>query len=151
MIVLCSRISIKKETDLAVGGGQRARTRASFCLPHNSGIYTVKKYKEILKKSEVINAELLPHIWLYTVYFSPDAFHISSVRQPLQSATPPHWVTSPMAVRAIPGSTRRRIARRLPNRIQIVFGLAAVFIQLLAWVVKKCIKQLKPENRKRSI
>jgi hypothetical protein len=28
---------------------------------------------------------------------------------------------------AIPGSTRRRIARRLPNRIQIVFGLAAVF------------------------
>ena len=35
-----------------------------------------------------------------------------------------------MAVRAIPGSTRRRMARRLPNRIQIVFGLAAVFIQL---------------------
>ncbi len=32
-----------------------------------------------------------------------------------------------MAVRAIPGSTRRRIARRLPDRIQIVFGRAAVF------------------------
>ncbi len=32
-----------------------------------------------------------------------------------------------MAVRAIPGSTRRRIARRLSNRIQIVFGRAAVF------------------------
>jgi len=49
------------------------------------------------------------------------------VRQPLQSATLPHRETSPMAVRAIPGSTRRRIARRLPNRIQIVFGRAAVF------------------------
>ncbi len=47
-----------------------------------------------------------------------------SVRQPLQSATPPHWETPPMAVRAIPGSTRRRIARRLPNQIQIVFGPA---------------------------
>ncbi len=44
-----------------------------------------------------------------------------TVRLPLQSATPPHWVNSPMAVRAIPASARRRrIARQLPNRIQII-------------------------------
>ncbi len=54
------------------------------------------------------------------------------VRQPPQSATPPHWETSPMVVRAIPGPTRRRIARRLPNRIQIVFGLAADFYSTMA-------------------
>jgi hypothetical protein len=56
-----------------------------------------------------------------------------SVRLPLQSATPPHWVISPMAVRAIPASARRRrTARRLPNRIQMMFWRAATFIQLLA-------------------
>ncbi len=55
------------------------------------------------------------------------------VRLPLQSATPPHWVISPMAVRAIPASARRRrTARRLPNRIQMMFWCAATFIQLLA-------------------
>jgi hypothetical protein len=32
-----------------------------------------------------------------------------------------------MAVRAIPVSTRRRIARRLQNRIQIMFWRAATF------------------------
>ncbi len=46
---------------------------------------------------------------------------LNTVRLPLQSATPPHLVISPMAVRAIPGSTRRRIARRLQNRVQIMF------------------------------
>ena len=50
-----------------------------------------------------------------------------SVRLPLQSATPPHWVISPMAVRAIPASTRRRTTRRLQNRIQIMFRRAATF------------------------
>ncbi len=50
MIVLCTP-TVKKETDLAVGGGKRAGTRTSFCIPHNSGIYTVKKYREILKRS----------------------------------------------------------------------------------------------------
>jgi hypothetical protein len=51
MIIPCTQ-TIKKETDLAVGGGQRAGTRASFCISHNSGIYTVKKYREILKRSD---------------------------------------------------------------------------------------------------
>ncbi len=32
----------------------------------------------------------------------------TAVRQPPRSATPPHWETSPMVVRAIPGPTRRR-------------------------------------------
>jgi hypothetical protein len=48
-----------------------------------------------------------------------------------------------MAVRAIPGSTRRRIARRLPNWIQIVFRRAATFIQLLAWVDIKMHKAVE--------
>jgi hypothetical protein len=55
---------------------------------------------------------------------------IAYVWLPLQSATPPHWANSPMVVRAIPASTRRRTARRLPNRIQIMFWRAATFIQL---------------------
>ena len=53
---------------------------------------------------------------------------LPTVRQPPQSATPPHWESSPMVVRAIPGPTRRWIARRLPNRIPIVFGLACRFL-----------------------
>ncbi len=54
------------------------------------------------------------------------------VRLPLQPATPPHWAISPMAVRAIPASVRRRqTARRLPDRIQMMFWRAAIFIQLL--------------------
>jgi hypothetical protein len=72
-----------------------------------------------------------------------------TVRLPLQSATPPHWVISPMAVRAIPASTRRRIARRLPNRIQIKFWRAATFIQLLAWVdikMHKAVEAWKTEK-----
>jgi hypothetical protein len=81
----------------------------------------------------------------FTVHFD------QCVRLPLQSATPPHWANSPMAVRAIPASARRRTARRLPNRIQIMFWRAATFIQLLAWVDIKMLKRLKPENRKKSI
>ncbi len=76
-----------------------------------------------------------------------DDHTIKPVRQPLQSATPPHWVTSPMAVRAIPGSTRRRIARRLPNRIQIVFRRAAAFIQ--AWVDIKMHKAVEAWKQKK--
>ncbi len=37
------------------------------------------------------------------------------VRLPLQSATPPHWAISPMAVRAIPASTRRRTPITKPD------------------------------------
>ena len=49
-----------------------------------------------------------------------------------------------MAARAIPASTRRRrTARRLPNRIQIVFLRAATFIQLLAWVDIKMHKAVE--------
>ncbi len=60
-------------------------------------------------------------------------FVIIFVRLPLQPATQPHWVISPMAVRAIPASVRRRrTARSLPNRIQMMFWRAAIFIQLLA-------------------
>ncbi len=55
------------------------------------------------------------------------------VRLPLQPATPPHWAIFPMAVWAISASVRRRrTARRLLNRIQIMFWRAAIFIQLLA-------------------
>ncbi len=74
------------------------------------------------------------------------------VRLPLQSATPPHWANSPMAVRAIPASARhRRIAGRLPNRIQIMFWRAATFIQLLAWVDIKMLKAVEAWKQKRSV
>ncbi len=74
------------------------------------------------------------------------------VRLPLQSATPPHWANSPMAARAIPTSARhRRTARRLPNRIQIVFWRAATFIQLLAWVDIKMHKAVEAWKQKKSI
>ncbi len=72
-----------------------------------------------------------------------------SVRQPLQSATPPHWETPPMAVRAIPASTRRRIARRLPNRIQIVFGLAAVFYSTIGMGWQKMHKRVEAWKQKK--
>jgi hypothetical protein len=54
------------------------------------------------------------------------------VRQPLQSATQPHWETSPMAIRAIPGPTRRHGSPAgYQTGFQTVFGLAAsFFIQL---------------------
>ena len=71
------------------------------------------------------------------------------VRQPLQSATPPHWETSPMAVRAIPGSTRRRIARRIPTRIQIVFGLAAVFYSTIGMGWQKMHKRVEAWKQKK--
>jgi hypothetical protein len=48
-----------------------------------------------------------------------------------------------MAVRAIPDSTRRRTARRFPNRIQIMFWRTATFIQLLAWVDIKMHKAVE--------
>ncbi len=50
-----------------------------------------------------------------------------------------------MAARAIPASTRRRrTARRLPNRIQIVFyAILRYFIQLLAWVDIKMHKAVE--------
>ncbi len=61
MIILCTP-TVKKETDLAVGGGQRAGTRASFCIPHNSGIYTVRKYRKIFEeiRCKVIYEDQLP-------------------------------------------------------------------------------------------
>ena len=71
------------------------------------------------------------------------------VWQPLQSATPPHWETSPMAVWAIPGSTRRRIARRLPNRIQIVFGRAAVFYSTIGMGWQKMHKAVEAWKQKK--
>jgi hypothetical protein len=74
-----------------------------------------------------------------------------TVRQPLQTATPPHWETSPMVIRAIPGPTRRRIARRIPNRDSNSVQTRCNFFSTMAWVDKKCISVLKPENRKRSI
>ncbi len=73
-----------------------------------------------------------------------------TVRLPLQSATPPHWANSPMAVRAIPASARRRTARRLPNRIQIMFWRAATFIQLLAWVDIKMHKAVEAWKQKKA-
>ncbi len=54
------------------------------------------------------------------------------VRLPLQPTTP-HWEIPPMVVRAIFAPVcHRRTARGLPNRIQMVFGRAVLFIQLLA-------------------
>jgi hypothetical protein len=74
-------------------------------------------------------------------HFAPAS--IISVRLPLQSATPPHWANSPMAVRSILASARRRTALRFPNRIQIMFWSAATFIQLLAWVDIKMHKAVE--------
>ncbi len=52
----------------------------------------------------------------------------------------------------IPASARhRRIARRLPNRIQIMFWRAATFIQLLAWVDIKMHKAVEAWKQKRSV
>ena len=57
-----------------------------------------------------------------------------------------------MAARAIPASARhRRTARRLPNRIQIVFWRAATFIQLLAWVDIKMHKAVEAWKQKKSV
>ena len=81
---------------------------------------------------------------------SPPSCTASTVRLPLQSATPPHWVNSPMAVRAISApACHRRTARRLPNRIQIVFWRAATFIQLLAWVDIKMHKAVEAWKQKK--
>jgi len=55
----------------------------------------------------------------------------SPVRQLLQSATPPHWGTSPMVIRAIPGPTHRRIPTGNQTGSNSVLR-AAIFIQLLA-------------------
>jgi hypothetical protein len=71
------------------------------------------------------------------------------VRQPLPSATPPHWETSSMAIGAIPGSTRRRIACRLPNRIQLVFGLAAVFYSTIGMGWQKMHKRVEAWKQKK--
>ncbi len=81
-----------------------------------------------------------------------NCYLMAIVQLPLQSATPPHWVNSPMAVRAIPASARRRrTARRLPNRIQIVFWHVATFIQLLAWVDIKMHKAVEAWKQKKPI
>jgi len=70
------------------------------------------------------------------------------VRLPLQPTTP-HWAICPMAVRAIPApACHRRIARRLPNRIQMMFWRAALLYSTIGIDDIKCTKRLKPENRK---
>ncbi len=74
---------------------------------------------------------------------------VAFVRQPLQSATPPHWETSPKAARAIPGPTRRRIVRRLPNRIQTVFGRAAVFYSTIGMGWQKMHKAVEAWKQKK--
>ena len=97
-------------------------------------MYFYNSFKDVLK--------------IYQMLFKKTAL----VRQPLQSATRPHWVNSPMAARAIPASTRqRRTARRLPNRIQIMFWRAATFIQLLAWVDIKMHKAVEAWKQKKSV
>jgi hypothetical protein len=49
-------------------------------------------------------------------------YSLNPVQLPLQPATLRHWVIPPMAVRAILASVRRRrTARRIPNRIQMMF------------------------------
>jgi hypothetical protein len=63
--------------------------------------------------------------------FGPVIFCIAVVRQLLRSATPPHWETSPMVVRAIPGYTRRRVPTGYQTGTNSVLR-AAIFIQLLA-------------------
>jgi hypothetical protein len=77
--------------------------------------------------------------------------YLTIVRQPLQSATPPHWETSPMVVRAIPGPTRRRIAHRIPNRIQTVFGRAAVFYSTIGMGWQKMHKAVEAWKQKKPI
>ncbi len=69
------------------------------------------------------------------------------VRLPLQPTTL-HWEIPPIAVRAIFAPVcHRRTARRLPNRIQMMFWRAALYSTIgIDW--HKCTKRLKPENRK---
>jgi len=49
------------------------------------------------------------------------------VRQLLQSATPPHWGTSPIVVRAIPGYTRRRVPTGYQTGSNSVLRAAILF------------------------
>ncbi len=73
---------------------------------------------------------------------------LSVVRQPLKSATQPHWETSPMAIRAIPGPTRRHGSPAgYQTGFQTVFGLAASFLfnYGIGWqkMHKRCIARIR--------
>jgi hypothetical protein len=60
-----------------------------------------------------------------------------------------HWGTSPIAVRAIPGYTCRRVPPDTKTGSNSVLRAAIYSTIGIGW--QKCIKRLKPENRKRSI
>jgi hypothetical protein len=74
-------------------------------------------------------ALFLGRSWTFTTFSHWKV--IGPVRQLLQSATPPHWGTSPMVVRAIPGPTYHRIPTGNQTGSNSVLR-AAIFIQLLA-------------------
>ncbi len=117
----------------------------SFCRVPTQLLNPEKKSfgTAIYNAGKIIFILFIFHKWIneWICYFTV-------VRQLLQSATPPHWGTSPMAVRAIPGYTCRRVPPDTKTGSNSVLRAAIYSTIGIGW--QKCIKRLKPENRKRS-